>query len=615
MSPGDRYGRYQIVRILGRGAMGEVYLAVDTESTRQVALKLVYKGADAEDQEILEAERVGAELQKRVAGADPRVVAVNRYGEIDGDLFIEMEYIEGEDLSALLTRGPLTPGFASYVAMELCEMLENLRAFATTVADREFEGVIHGDLKPKNIRINTRNEVKVLDFGIAKAISQTRKFTLNVFASAAYCSPERLETHQMDVASDLWSVGVLLYQMVTGKLPFEESTKERLERRIRSYQPPDPPPASCPEPLARIMLKMLARDPARRYQSPVEAKQDLARFRQGEPIHAEVFESDATVRTAPAQREDAAGDATTRTSVRWPEPVRAAPRSYNSMGCLAAVGVTVLLTGVIAWAQMNFWNDADQLKTDLQAERVSNLEEPWTRYQGLTKKAHLSFMLWGAKKALKKRLVAAAEETILEYRNNDSTTVYENQWAQAKNNLARALELDPDDNGVKGRLRLCEGHLDRISAQSLKNGARQKRLYAAAAKFQEAADLLKTPDPYLGLARVYIYDLNDMEKAEEALEKAGHRGHSMGRRERAQLGDGYLRRADRLSKESRGLTQSPSQERDYLDRARQDYIRAQDLYQQAGLFGDAARNQMRAMQAQQKVEQRLSEMQGGTGTL
>ena len=105
MNAGDRFGRYHIIRLLGRGAMGQVYLARDTEFDREIALKLVYKGPDAEDQEVLDAERLGAELQKRLSGRDPRVVAVNRYGEVAGDLFIDMEYIEGEDLSAILARG------------------------------------------------------------------------------------------------------------------------------------------------------------------------------------------------------------------------------------------------------------------------------------------------------------------------------------------------------------------------------------------------------------------------------------------------------------------------------------------------------------------------------
>ncbi len=618
MNAGDRYGQYQIVRLIGRGAMGEVFLAHDMQAGREAALKIVYKGPEPEDQEILDAERLGAELQKRLSGADRRVVMVNEYGEISGDLFIEMEFIEGEDLSAVMARGPVNPGFAAHVARELCEMLENLSAFTTTIGDRRFTGIIHGDLKPRNIRINKQNQVKVLDFGIAKALTHTRKYTMNVFASSAYCSPERLETQNMDSRSDLWSVGVLLYQMIAHKLPFEEPTKERLERRIRSSQPPDPLPPSCPEPLRRIIFKMLARDPQRRYQSAREVSEDLIRFQNGQQVRAEVFrppqvfDSNATARTAPSIRENPLDDRTARSARSVPFITRP-KRSNRALGCLASFGLACLIIYGFVSVQLNFWNDADKLKTDLEAERVTNLDDAWTRYQALTKRTHLGVFLWGAKSALRKRLVAAADETIAEYRNSDAPAVYEPQWVQARNSLARALELDPDNGGIQGRLRLCEGHIDRIDANALRGAARQKRLNEAVNKFDEGAELLKrSPDPYLGLASVYIYDLSDIDRAEDALKKAAHYGHPVGKRETAQLADGYRRRADRIWRESRGFVQSPSQERDYLDRAREDYIHAQDLYQKAGLLGDSTRSQLQAIQGQQKVEQRLNVLEEGT---
>lgn len=617
MSAGVRYGQYQIIRLIGRGAMGEVFLAHDTETQREVALKIVYKGPEPEDQEILDAERLGAELQKRLSGADRRVVTVNKYGEMSGDLFIEMEFIEGEDLSAVMGRGPVNPGFAVHVARELCEMLENLRAFTTNIGDRRFTGIIHGDLKPRNIRINKQNQVKVLDFGIAKALTHTRKYTMNVFASSAYCSPERLETQNMDSHSDLWSVGVLVYQMVAHKLPFEEPTKERLERRIRSAQPPDPLPAACPEPLRRIIFKMLARDPVRRYQTALEVNEDLARFQNGQQVRAEAFrppeavDSNATVRTTLPVQQRAVDDRTVRSGTGIPLFTKYR-RSNRALGCLAAFGVACLIVFTFVSVQLNFWNAADKLKTDLETEHVTNLDDAWTRYQALTKRTHLGVFLWGATSALKKRLVATADETIAEYRNSDAPTVNEPQWVQARNNLSRALELDPGNGGIEGRLRLCEGHIDRIDANGLRGTAgRQKRLNAAVNKFDEAAELLKhSPDPYLGLASLYIYDMGDIDKAEEALKKAAHHGHPVGKRETTQLADGYRRRADRTWRESRGFVRSPSQERDYLDRAREDYIHAEDLYREAGLFGDAARNHFQAIQGQQKVEQRLSALEG-----
>ncbi len=632
MNPGDRFGRYQIIRLIGRGAMGEVFLAHDAE--REIALKIVYKGPEAEDRDILDAERLGAELQKRLSGVDKRVVAVNGYGDVSGDLFIDMEFIDGEDLSTVLARGPVSAGFAVHVARELCEMLENLRAFTTTIGDRRFSGVIHGDLKPRNVRIDRQNQVKVLDFGIAKALSHTRKYTMNIFASTAYCSPERLETQNIDTHSDLWSVGVLLYQMIANSLPFDGATKERMERRIRSWEPPTPLPSSCPEQLRRIVFKMLAREPTQRYQTPREASNDLGRFQRGQEVKAEAprppaaIDSDATtrtadstmrtteatMRTAPGFRGTAANDRTVR-----PGPVFRSivlpKRSHRLLGCLAVFGVAGLITGLYAFAQINFWNDAGQLKIDLQTERMTNLDQAWSRYQTLEKRSHLPLFLWGAKRALKNRLVAAADETVAEYRNSDAPSIYEPQWIQARSNLARALQLDPDNNEIKGRLRLCEGHIDRIEAASLRSAARQKRLNAAVGKFDESAELLKhSPDPYLGLANLYIYDLNDVDRAEDALKNAAHHGHPIGKRETALLADGYRRRADRTWRQSRGFSHLPGEERDYLDKARQDYIHAEDLYQRAGLFGDAARNRLQAIQSEQRVEERLSELQANTIT-
>jgi tetratricopeptide (TPR) repeat protein len=269
--------------------------------------------------------------------------------------------------------------------------------------------------------------------------------------------------------------------------------------------------------------------------------------------------------------------------------------------CLATVGFGMM--------QLHFWDAAGKLKTDLQTERITNLDDAWNQYQSLNKRTHLPVFLWGAGRALKKRLVASADETISQYRNSDAPTVYAPQWVQARTNLTRALELSPDDSGIKGRLRLCEGHIDRIASSGLRGSAKLTRLNQAENKFDEATELMKhSPDPYLALASLYVYDLNDVDKAEHALKRAAHYGHPVGRRETAQLADGYRRRADQMWRQSRGLTQLPDEERSYLRKAKQDYDHAEDLYQKAGLFGDAVRNRRQAMQSEEKIKQRLSEL-------
>jgi tRNA A-37 threonylcarbamoyl transferase component Bud32 len=614
MNAGDRYGRYEIVQPIGRGAMGFVYLARDTETDRDVALKIVQK-IEAADEDILEAERLGAELEKRLAAVDSRVVPVNRYGNTGSDLFIEMEYAGGEDLSALISRGPIQPGFAVHVAIELCDLLENLRTFTTDIGGRQFAGVVHGDLKPKNIRINAQGQVRVLDFGIAKALAEARGYTTNLFASAAYCSPERLNTQHIDIHSDLWSVGVLLYQMLSGRLPFDAPSREKIERRIRSSDPPDPLPDSCPEPLARIVSKMLAANPGSRYQSPTDVKADLIRFRNGEPVLAEA-DPEATTRTTIPLSDEPDPDRTVRTA--RPAAPRAIPVTAESqrnrvvMGCLITVGIGTLVGIIFLWSQVRFSDKASKLKTDLQAEKIANLDDAWGQYETLAARAHLPFLLWGAKGALKNRLLSSAEATIAEYRDNDAPAVYEATWAKAHDQLSKAMELDADDKSVRGALRITEGHLDRIIGERSRGPVRQKWLNAAVLKFEEAAQLLKrSPDPYLGLARIYVYDLNDLDKAEEALRKAEDYGHPMGKREISQLADGYRRRGDRIWRESRSFADLPDQERDYLGRAKQDYKHAEELYSKVGLFGDSLRNEVAAIQGQQRVDQRLSELQSG----
>jgi serine/threonine protein kinase len=615
MKGGDRYGRYEIVQPIGRGAMGFVYLARDTETGRNVALKIVQM-IEAADQDMLEAERLGAELEKRLAAVDTRVVPVNRYGNTGSDLFIEMEYAGGEDLSALIERGPVQPGFAVHVAIELCDLLENLRTFTTDIGGRQFSGVVHGDLKPKNIRINAQGQVRVLDFGIAKALAETRGYTTNLFASTAYCSPERLNTQHIDIHSDLWSVGVLLYQMLSGRLPFEAPSRERIERRIRSSDPPDPLPDSCPDPLARIVFKMLAATPGSRYQSPTEVKADLIRFQNGEPVQAQADPEATTRTTVPLPEEELDPDRTVRTTrPAAPKPVPMTTeekRSRMLMGCLVTLGIGVLVGVIFLWSQFRFSDQASKLKTDLQAEKIANLDDAWNEYQTLNNRAHMPFLLWGTKSALKNRLLSSAEAVIAEYRDNDAPAVYEATWTKARDQLSKAMELDPDDKSVRGALRITEGHLDRITAERSRGAVRQKWVNAALLKFDEAAQLLKrSPDPYLGLARIYAYDTNDPDKAEEALRKAEDYGHPMGKREISQLADGYRRRGDRIWRESRSFTDLPNQERDYLGKAKQDYKHAEELYSKVGLFGDALRNQVAAIQGEQRIDQRLSQMTSG----
>lgn len=216
------FGRYEIRRKLAGGGMGRVYLAYDATLNREVGLKLIDLGTDAESLEIIAAEQRGAKLQDQLAQREPggRVAQIFDVGERDGFFFIAMEYIEGEDLSESVARGPIEPARAVSIALDILEVLTRAHTFSAVIDDRQHRGIIHGDIKPRNIRITPQGSVKVLDFGIAKAVSMTRSMTFNQFGSVPYSSPERLQTGDMDVRSDVWSVGRGAVRDAGGKVVF-----------------------------------------------------------------------------------------------------------------------------------------------------------------------------------------------------------------------------------------------------------------------------------------------------------------------------------------------------------------------------------------------------------
>ena len=165
-----------------------------------VALKLIEHAADADTRDSIEAERRGAELQARLAAIDPRVVRIYDAGDADGFFFVAMEYIDGQDLAELMRRGPLAPEFAADTAIAVAQTLENAHSLEVNLDGKDFHGIVHGDIKPKNIRIDARGEVRVLDFGIAKALSLSRRLTRNEFGSVPYASPERLDIGEVSAA-------------------------------------------------------------------------------------------------------------------------------------------------------------------------------------------------------------------------------------------------------------------------------------------------------------------------------------------------------------------------------------------------------------------------------
>ena len=616
-----RLGKYEIRHKLGRGGMADVYLAQDTERGFPVALKLIEHSMDQDTRDAIEAERRGAMLQAHLAAVDSHVVRIFDSGDVDGFFFVAMEYVDGQDLSELMSRGPLAVEFSVDTALAVAGTLENAHTLQVAIDGKDFHGIVHGDIKPKNIRVNSRGEVRVLDFGIAKALSLSRRLTRNEFGSVPYASPERLDSGDVNSLSDLWSLAVMLYEMVTGLQPYHAESTDRLERMIRSRIPPPPAPDPCPEPLRRILMKAMSPVPGMRYQTAREFASDLRAFRSGETI--DVAGLDATRRTTAAQLDT---DATRRTT---PSPVVPAPlpgrdrtlpgrdqrersaRRPSFFGVfMRGIGILALCSVIYgSWLVVSeyfLYKHGQQLERDVQTEQMTDPDQIWARWTELSKGNPSSLLLHGPRKLVKQKFLEAADHVIATYRNSDQP-VYERDWQRARTMAARALAVDPDDS-ARGKLRLAEGHLARINGTAHNNAG---ELNLAAQKFSEAQQLMpKSPDPELGLARLYVYGLKDIDRAYQALHEAQKRGYTLGNREQAQLADGYRARGDRLWWDSRNVRGLP-QEKDQIQRAADDYQRALGIYQSIAPYGNASDGIVRVEKSLESVNSRLQQIAQG----
>jgi hypothetical protein len=627
IAPASRkVGKYEILNKLGRGGMADVYLAKDTTEGYTVALKLIEYADDADTRDSIEAERRGAELQARLAAIDPHVVRVYDSSDADGYFYVAMEYIDGQDLHELMQRGPLAPSFAADVALAVVRTLESAHGLQATIGGKDFHGVVHGDIKPKNIRVDSRGEVRVLDFGIAKALSLSRRLTRNEFGSVPYASPERLEKGEVDFGSDLWSLAVMLYEMLTGMQPYQADSTEQLERMIRSRIAPPPAPDPCPEPLRRILIKALMPSPFARYQSAAGFAGELEAYRAGGPVAAmdpaedpdatrRTFLPEAiaqeTRRTAPAQ-DPPFEVPTTQMGRRFGAASSTAPNKPAGRKRPTVYGTTMRVISLLVaasllyglWAVVSdyyLYKHGQELTRDIETEQLTDPDQIWNKWSELSKDNVTSLFLYGPRKVVKQKLIAATDHVIDTYRTND---VSEKDWERARLDAARALMVDPDDV-VRGKLRIAEGHLARINGTTHR---KPEELNAAAQKFEEAKHLLpQSPDPDLGLARLYVYGQKDIDKAYEVLESAQKHGYPLGSREKLQLADGYRDRADRMWWDSRNVRGLPA-EKDQIQRAADDYQRALDLYQGSGTWGKALLRIAQVRVSLEQVNYRLHEL-------
>jgi serine/threonine protein kinase len=615
--------------------MATVFLATDTRCGRQVALKLVPTGIDREAREIVAAEQWGATLQERFCASSRYVPQVYEHGTAGGYFYIAMEYLEGQNLSDALARGPFPAPLAIDVAIQLCEFLEAAHGFETAVDGKPLRSLVHGDLKPRNIRVLDGDRIKVLDFGIAKALSLSRKVTRNDFGTFAYLSPEWFDSGgNIDSHVDLWAVGVLFYEMVTGAQPFAAPDTRRLEQRIRSRQPPAPIGRACPSGVQAVIAKLLAPSLADRYDSAAAIRQDLDRLKGGEPTVAEregwpkpVVALDDEPPTRRTLRDAPLDEEATRRTVP-PSPAAAPPAPVAAPSASPPVAARppfrkrrrrwrLLRAALLVMAIFMAVNEysvamkATLVAREVPSRELDELADVWDQYDSLRARSSLHIGVLRLERALVRQSAALADRVIDNYRT-PVPAVREMQWKMAREALARAADLAPDNARVRGSLRYCEGHLHRINGEARKARRRpadaQREFTDAVAAFREAAELRPNwPDPFLGLMRTFIYGLEDVDRAADALKQAERLGYVAGDRETVQLADGYRARGDLFAQTARSLAGMP-QEQEYLTRAADAYRQAIDRYAKVIGFGDVPRSLRQSQRGLTQVEQRLSDL-------
>ena len=259
-------GRYQIIEELGKGGMGRVYRALDRKLNEEVALKLIRPEIAAESKTL---ERFQNELKTARRISHRNIGRMYELMEEKGTHFITMEYVPGEDLKSAIRRfGQLPVGKCLFIARQICEGL----------AEAHRLGVVHRDLKPGNIMIDREGNARILDFGIARSLAEKGITGEGVMiGTPEYMSPEQAEAREVDNRSDIYSLGILLFEMLTGRVPFEGETPLGVAMKQKTEAPPNPKilNSQVPEGLARLVLRCLEKDKARRYQTAEELLTDL----------------------------------------------------------------------------------------------------------------------------------------------------------------------------------------------------------------------------------------------------------------------------------------------------------------------------------------------------
>jgi eukaryotic-like serine/threonine-protein kinase len=303
-------GRYRIVRKLGTGGMANVYLAEDEVLGRRVAIKILDDRHAGDDQFV---ERFRREAKNAASLSHPNIVSIYDRGEAEGTYYIAMEYLDGRSLKELIVaRGPAPVNVA----------IDYARQILAAIRFAHRHGIVHRDIKPHNVLVDAEGRLKVTDFGIARAGTSQMTEAGSIIGTAQYLSPEQARGAPVDQTSDLYSVGVVLYELLTGVVPFSGDTPVEIAMKHLSSAPESPSEkrAEIPHDLDMVVLRALAKDPADRYQSAEEMDADLARVARGAAVSPATEEAATAIISRPPST-----SVTAITPPRTREPVPYAP--------------------------------------------------------------------------------------------------------------------------------------------------------------------------------------------------------------------------------------------------------------------------------------------------
>jgi serine/threonine-protein kinase len=277
------------VRKLGTGGMANVYLAEDEVLGRRVAIKILNDRHAGDDQFV---ERFRREAKNAASLSHPNIVSIYDRGEAEGTYYIAMEYLDGRSLKELIVaRGPAPVNVA----------IDYARQILAAIRFAHRHGIVHRDIKPHNVLVDAEGRLKVTDFGIARAGTSQMTEAGSIIGTAQYLSPEQAKGAPVDQTSDLYSVGVVLYELLTGVVPFSGDTPVEIAMKHLSMtpEPPSAKRAEVPRELDLVVLRALAKDPADRYQSAEEMDADLARVARGAAISPATEEAATAIISRP----------------------------------------------------------------------------------------------------------------------------------------------------------------------------------------------------------------------------------------------------------------------------------------------------------------------------